>query len=113
LKVHVVFREVSALNRIIEVLDVVIGVFTSETECLIGFEVLDSGFRLDVPFDVYKGAILLAELICVDAKSVDVAELDVLLAPCTSDALRRHFLLKQEYHGDRRGASKHEYLPGC
>ena len=80
LEVHVVSREVSALNRIIKVLDVVIGIFTGETECLIGFEVLDSSFRLDVPFDVYKGAILLAELVCVDSESVDVAELNTLLA---------------------------------
>lgn len=80
LEVHVIFREVSALNRIVEVLDVVIGIFASETECLICVKILNASFGLDVPFDVYKGAILLAELVCVYTESVDVAELGYLVS---------------------------------
>jgi hypothetical protein len=75
LKIHVVCRVFAAFNRIVKVLDVVIGVFTSKTECLVCVEILDSSFRLDVPLDVDKGTILLAELVCVNTKSVDVTEL--------------------------------------
>jgi hypothetical protein len=57
---------------------VVIGVFTSKTECLIGVKVFDSSFGLDGPLDVYKSTILLAELVCVNTKSVDVTELKIV-----------------------------------
>jgi len=75
LEVHVVGREIAAFDCVVEVFDVVVGVFAGQTECLICMEVFDSGCGLDVPFDVHKGAVLLAELVCVDAESVDVAEL--------------------------------------
>jgi hypothetical protein len=61
---------------------VVIGVFTSKTECLVCVKVLDSSLGLDGPLDVYKSTILLAELVCVDTKSVDVTELKIVSTVC-------------------------------
>jgi hypothetical protein len=78
LKVYSVCRIFAAFNRVKEVLNVVIGVFTSKTECLIGVKVFDSSFGLDGPLDVYKSTILLAELVCVNTKSVDVTELKIV-----------------------------------
>ena len=75
LEVHVVGWEIAAFDCVVEVFDVVVGVFASQTECLVCMEVLDSGCGLDVPFDIDKGTVLLAELVCVDTESVDVAEL--------------------------------------
>lgn len=72
---HVVGREIAAFDCIIEVFDVVVRVFAGETECFVCLEVLDAGFRFDVPFDVDKGAVLLSELVCVYAERVNVTEL--------------------------------------
>jgi hypothetical protein len=59
---------------------VVVGSFASETECLVCVKVLDSSFGSDVPLDVYKGTVLLAELVCVNTESVDVAELEYIVS---------------------------------
>ena len=80
MEVHVVGREIAAFDCIIEVFDVVVRVFAGETECFVCLEVLDAGFRFDVPFNVDKGAVLLAELVCVDSESVDVAELVYIIS---------------------------------
>lgn len=75
LKVHVVGREVAALDCVVEVFNMVVGSFAGETKGFICLEVLDSGFGLDVPFDVYESAVLLTELVCVNAEGIDVTEL--------------------------------------
>lgn len=77
---HVVGREVAAFDCVVKVFDVVVRSFTGETECFVCLEILDAGFRFDVPFDVDKGAVLLAELVCVDSESVDVAELVYIIS---------------------------------
>lgn len=75
LEVHNIGRVIAAFNCVVEVLDVVVGCFAGETECFVCLEVLDSGFGLDVPFDICEGAVLLAELVCVNAEGVDVTKL--------------------------------------
>jgi hypothetical protein len=75
LEVYGVSGVVSAFDRVVKVLDVVVGGFTGETESFVCVKVFDSGFGSDVPFDVYKGTVMLSELVCVNTESVDVAEL--------------------------------------
>jgi hypothetical protein len=80
LEVYGVGGVVSAFDRVVKVFDVVVGSFTSETECLICVKVFDSSFGSDVPLDIYKGAVLLAKLVCVNTESVDVAELRYIVS---------------------------------
>lgn len=75
LQVRRVGREVAAFDGVVHVFDVVVRGRAGELFGFVWMQGFDASVGRDVPFDVDEGAVLLAELVGVHAKGIDVTEL--------------------------------------